>query len=78
VKGIEKMQMISVKSNEIIAIGYNEEEKAIYVQDKLHQTCVFENKSKEDFDQFKNSKQHDYFYLCVLKKLNHKIIAFNP
>jgi hypothetical protein len=62
------MIMISVKSNEIMEIGYSNEEKAIYVTDKLSQTHVFVNRTKEDFDQFKNSKQQDYFYLHVLQK----------
>jgi hypothetical protein len=71
------MIMISVKSNEIMAIGYCDEEKAIYVTDKLSRTHVFVNRTKEDFDHFKNSKQQDYFYLHVLQKHQHRTIAYN-
>jgi hypothetical protein len=69
------MEMITIPSNEFVAIGYNNDEQAIYVQDNQNLTHIFENKSKEEFDQFKNSKQHDYFYLYVLQKHQHKIDA---
>jgi hypothetical protein len=69
------MEMVAVKSNEFVAIGYNQEEKAIYVRDKQNQTHIFDNKSKEEYEQFKNSKQHDYFYLYVLRKLQHRIVS---
>jgi hypothetical protein len=72
------MKMISVISNEIMAIGYSNEEKSIYVTDKLHQTHVFANRTQEDFDQFKNSKQQDYFFLHILQKLPHKTLTHNP
>lgn len=68
------MQMIPIKSKEFISMGYNEEECAIYVEDKQEITRVFANKTKEEFDQFHNSKQHDYFYLYVLRSLQHKIV----
>lgn len=69
------MKMIPVTSNEIIAISYSMEEKAIYVTDKLYQTHVFVNRTEEDFEQFKNSKQHDYFYLHILQRLEHKTFS---
>ena len=72
------MKMISVISNEIMAIGYNNEEKSIYVTNKLHQTHVFVNRTQEDFEQFKNSKQQDYFFLHILQKLPHKTLTHNP
>ncbi|MEX2461824.1 MAG: hypothetical protein WD469_11120 [Paenibacillaceae bacterium] len=72
------MKMISVISNEITAIGYNDEEKSIYVTDRLLQTHVFVNRTREDFDYFKNSKQHDYFYLHILQKHPHKTLTHNP
>ncbi|MDB5054243.1 MAG: hypothetical protein JWM44_2293 [Bacilli bacterium] len=68
------MIMIAIKSKEFNSIGYNEEEQAIYVKDKQDITRIFDNKSKEDFEQFKNSKQHDYFYLFVLRSLQHKTL----
>ncbi len=69
------MEMITVPSHEFVAIGYNNDEQAIYVQDNQNLTHIFENKTKEEFNQFRNSKQHDYFYLYVLRKLQHKIVA---
>jgi hypothetical protein len=68
------MNMIAIKSKEFKAIGYNEEEKAIYVEEKQNIMRVFANKSKEEFQQFVNSKQHDYFYLFVLRSFQHKIV----
>jgi hypothetical protein len=62
------MKMVPVTSNKIVAIGYNPEEQSIYVTDK-HQTHVFPNRTQEDFNQFKNSKQQDYFFLHILQKL---------
>jgi hypothetical protein len=47
-------------AREYNAIGYNEDERAIYVQNNEEITRVFSNKSKEDFEQFVSSKQHDY------------------
>ncbi|MDB5053004.1 MAG: hypothetical protein JWM44_1054 [Bacilli bacterium] len=69
--------MITVSSNEFKEIGYNTEEHSIYVRDTHNQIHIFENKSKEEFDQFINSKQHDYFYVHILKKLQHKIIEYH-
>jgi hypothetical protein len=66
--------MIPLKAREFNAVGYNEEERAIYVQDNQEITRVFSNKSKEDFEQFVCSKQHDYFYLYVLRSLQHTIV----
>jgi hypothetical protein len=74
---MKRMKMIPITSNEINAIGYSTEEKAIYVTDKLHQTHVFVNRTREDFEQFKNSKQQDYFYLHILQRLQHKVLTHN-
>lgn len=68
------MQMTAIKSKEFNSIGYNEAENAIYVEDKQEITRVFANKSLEEFEQFRNSKQPDYFYLFVLRSLQHKIV----
>jgi hypothetical protein len=74
VKEANTLTMIPLRTKEINAIGYNEEERAIYVQDNQDITRVFSNKSKEDFEQFFSSTQHDYFYLYGLRSLQHKII----
>jgi hypothetical protein len=71
---VDGMKMIPIKSKEFLAIGYNEEEGAIYVEDIQEITRVFANKTKEEFEQFHSSKQHDYFYLYVLRSLQHKIV----
>jgi hypothetical protein len=68
------MKMIAIKSKQFKSIGYNEEEKAIYVEEMENIIRVFQNKTKEDFQQFVNSKQHDFFYLFVLRSFQHKII----
>ncbi len=70
------MKMMSVRSNEISAIGYSDEEKAIYVTDQYHQTHVFENRSKEEFDHFRNSKQVDYFYVHILQRYQQKVVTY--
>ena len=67
------MKMISVMSKEFIAIGYNSEEKSIYVKDKHNVIRIFENKSKEDFDHFMNSKQQDYHYQLALNNLSQQV-----
>ena len=71
------MQMTAIKSKEFNSIGYNEEEHAIYVEDNQEITRVFANKSLEEFQQFLNSKQPDYFYLFVLRSLQHKIVPLH-
>jgi hypothetical protein len=71
------MIMIAIKSKEFNSIGYNEEECAIYVEDKQEITRVFANKTREEFEQFHNSKQHDYFYLYVLRSFQHKIVQMH-
>jgi hypothetical protein len=71
------MKMTAISSREFNSIGYNEEERAIYVEDKQAITRVFANKSKEEFNQFFNSKQHDFFYLYVLRSLKHEIIQMH-
>ncbi|HEY0827673.1 MAG TPA: hypothetical protein VGE40_06230 [Bacilli bacterium] len=63
------MDMILVESKELVAIGYSEEEQAIYVKDNHNVTRVYENKPKELFDYFMNSKQKDYFYSVCFKKI---------
>jgi hypothetical protein len=68
------MQMTAIKSKEFNSIGYNEEEHAIYVEDNQEITRVFANKSHEEFQQFLSSKQPDYYYLFVLRSLQHKIV----
>jgi len=70
------MKMIGMKSKEFKSIGYNDVEKAIYVKDMLDIIRVFENKSKEEFEQFMYSKQQDYFYLFVLRSLDHKTMTY--
>jgi hypothetical protein len=71
------MEMIAIKSKQFKAIGYNEEERAIYVEEKEDIIRIFVNKTKEDFQQFVNSKQHDYFYLFVLRSFQHKIVQMH-
>jgi hypothetical protein len=71
------MEMIAIKSKQFKSIGYNEEEKAIYVEEKDDIMRIFANKTKEDFQQFVNSKQHDYFYLFVLRSFQHKIVQMH-
>jgi hypothetical protein len=71
------MKMIAIKSKQFKSIGYNEEEKAIYVEEKEGIIRIFANKTKEDFQQFVNSKQHDYYYLFVLRSFQHKIVQLH-
>lgn len=71
------MKMTAIKSKEFNSIGYSEEENAIYVEDKQEITRVFANKSHEEFEQFLNSKQPDYFYLFVLRSLQHNIVQLH-
>jgi hypothetical protein len=68
------MQMIPLMAKEFTAIGYNEEERAIYVKDNQEITRVFSDKSKEDFEQFISSKQRDYLYLYFLRSFQHKVV----
>lgn len=71
----ELEDIVALKSNELIWIGYSKEEQAIYVKEAPNVIRVFEEKSREVFDQFKNSKQQDYFYFHVLRRQQHKIIV---
>lgn len=71
------MQMVAIKSKEFNTVGYNETEHAIYVEDKQEITRIFANKTREEFEQFYNSKQPDYFYLYVLRSLQHKIVPIH-
>ena len=69
------MQMIAVRSNEVLAVGYNETEKAIYVEDRQNVIHKFENRSKQEFEQFIFSKQQDYHYLFALKNPRFKVTS---